>query len=485
MRPLALSASALAAALLCLSAPACAQDAHFTAQQARDDLDQLYHGLRSAAADLYSQTPETVFDARYQELRASYDAPVTPHALFTDFQRFAALARQSHNRLEGLSPGFPAFYSQGGPIFPLRFQVAHGEVIVSAAPQGSAIRPGDRLVALNGEPNPIWLQRLKQHVSADTPALAYSMISQGEFYYVWLEYGVRDSFTVAFERDGTTRSETLAAIPADAMWELEEIEPGFSLAGRDAQMLNETTAYLRPGAFFDVDAATPDEAYAPAAVQRFTGFIDAAFERFIEAGATDLVLDLRDNPGGDIVFSDPVIAWFADRPFRFASDFRVRVSEETAASMQARIDANPDGGQEISRELIDLFANSQPGDLISYDLPYAQPRQGQQFTGNVHVLVNRNSFSNAVTTAALIQDYGFGTVYGETTRDMATTFGAMEHFTLSNTGFRVGYAKALIIRPNGREDTHPVMPDITLPAPAVRGTDDVMLQALLARLAAN
>jgi len=483
MRLLAQPVCALAAALLTLSTQACAQEDHVTAQQAREDLDHLYHGLRASAADLYSETPESVFEARYQEMRAGYDAPITPHALYTDFQRFTALARQSHNRMDGLSPGWPAFFSRGGPIFPLRFQVAHGEVIVSAAPQGSAVQPGDRLLALNGEPNPIWLQRLTQHVSADTPALAYSILSQGEFYYVWLEYGVRDNFTVEIERDGSTQTLTLDAIPAESMWELEEIEPGFSLAGREAGMLNTTTAYLRPGPFFDVDAETPDQAYAPAAVQRFTGFIDAAFERFIETGATDLILDLRDNPGGDIAFSDPVVAWFADRPFRFASDFRVRVSAQTAASMQARIDANPDGEHDVSRDLIELFANTEPGDLVSYDLPYAQPRHGQQFTGNVHVLVNRNSFSNAVTTAALIQDYGFGTIYGETTRDMATTFGAMEHFTLPNSGFRVGYAKAHIIRPNGEQETHPATPDVSLPAPTVRGADDVMLDALLARLA--
>lgn len=482
MRLLAQPASALAAALLALSTPACAQDNQFTAQEAREDLDRLYHGLHSAAADLYAETPETVFEARYREMRARYDEPVTAHTLFSDFQRFAALARQSHNRLEGLSPAWPAFFSRGGPIFPLRFQVVHGEVIVSAAPPGSAVQPGDRLIALNGEPNPIWLQRLTQHVSADTPALAYSIISQGEFYYVWLEYGARDSFTVEIERDGAAQSVTLDAIPAEALWDLEEIETGFSLAGREAGMLSTTTAYLRPGPFFDVDAETPDQAYAPAAVQRFTDFIDAAFERYTDAGATDLVLDLRDNPGGDISFSDPVIAWFADQPFRFTSDFRVRVSDETAASMQARIDANPDGDHDVSRDLIDLFANSKPGDLVSYDLPYAQPRHGRQFTGNVHVLVNRNSFSNAVTTAALIQDYGFGTIYGEPTRDMATTFGAMEHFTLPNSGFRVGYAKAHIIRPNGEEATHPVTPDVILPAAAVRGAGDVMLDALLTRL---
>lgn len=84
-----------------------------------------------------------------------------------------------------------------------------------------------------------------------------------------------------------------------------------------------------------------------------------------------------------------------------------------------------------------------------------------------------------MTTAAIIQDYGFGTVYGEPTRDMATTYGAMEHFTLPHSGFLVGYPKAHIIRPNGNEDANPVVPDVSLPAPAIRGLQDLRLEALV------
>ena len=97
----------------------------------------------------------------------------------------------------------------------------------------------------------------------------------------------------------------------------------------------------------------------------------------------------------------------------------------------------------------------------------------------------RLSFSNAVSTAALIKDYGFGTIYGEPTRDMATTYGAMEHFTLPNSGFRVGYPKAHIIRPNGEERSHPVTPNVLLPVPATRGAEDTVLDALMARLSAD
>ncbi|MEL6693855.1 MAG: hypothetical protein AAFQ12_12610, partial [Pseudomonadota bacterium] len=68
---------------------------------------------------------------------------------------------------------------------------------------------------------------------------------------------------------------------------------------------------------------------------------------------------------------------------------------------------------------------------------------------------------------------------------MATTYGAMEHFFLPNSEFKVGYPKAHIIRPNGETKTHPVTPDVSIPVPAVRGEKDVMLGELIRLIQAN
>ena len=453
-----------------------------TAEEAIADLDRLYAGLRSAEADLFAATPEAVFEARHAELRAQFDGPVMPADLHADLQRFAALARHAHTRIDTPNPGWSDFVEAGGTVFPLSLRVEDGEVIVAGAPEGSGVAPGDRLVSLEGEPNPIWLARLTRNISAETPAFAYAQLANAEPYYVWLEYGPRSHFSAGIERSGTRETVLLDAIPLEALSDLVRLESGFSLPGREARMLSEDIAYLRPGGFFNLDATTSEDFFAPDALAAYRQFVDAAFEDFVAHGASDLVLDLRDNPGGDNSFSDPVIAWFADEPFRFASDFRIRVSPETTASNQARLDAMPEDTESISAQLAALYAGAEPGELVSFDLPYAPPRAGQRFTGKVHVLVNRYSYSTAVSAAALIQDYGFGTIYGEPTRDMATTYGAMEHFTLPHSGFSVGYPKAHIIRPNGEEASHPVTPDVPLPVPAVRGARDVMLDTLVARL---
>ena len=155
------------------------------------------------------------------------------------------------------------------------------------------------------------------------------------------------------------------------------------------------------------------------------------------------------------------------------------MSPQTTAANQARLDSHPDPANSVSLLYAEFFASAEDGQTVLFPIPEVEPRSAPRFDGEIYVLVNRYSFSNAVTTAALIQDYGFGVIMGEQTVDMATTYGAMERFTLPNTGIVVAYPKALVVRPNGNESAHPLSPDVPLPSPRIRGAADEMLEAAI------
>ena len=118
-------------------------------------------------------------------------------------------------------------------------------------------------------------------------------------------------------------------------------------------------------------------------------------------------------------------------------------------------------------------------------MAHAQPRAGRRFTGRVWLLIDRQSYSNTVSVAALVQDYGFGKVLGEPTSDMASTYGAMERFTLANTELSVGFPKARIVRPNGDRRSRGVTPDIPIRSPIVQTPADEMLASTIAAVKAR
>jgi C-terminal processing protease CtpA/Prc len=232
--------------------------------------------------------------------------------------------------------------------------------------------------------------------------------------------------------------------------------------------------YLRPGPFYN-NEPNATNIWDPAP---FRAFIDASFEALLKARARTLVIDLRDNPGGDNSFSDHMVAWYATKPFRFSRDFRVKVSAAAIASNAKRL--TPEDKDGISGKFAAAYAKHRPGDVFSFEIPTVAPRAGARFAGKVYLLVNRHSYSNTVQVAALSQDYGFATILGEETSDLATTLGAMEQFTLPRTGIEVGFPKAQIIRVNGDERPRGVVPDVAIETPLPEPKTDPVLQQALA-----
>lgn len=459
----------------CASAPA-APDA-IPAAALRQDFAALYEGLQRAHYDLYANTPRAEYDAAYRRMRAEIDAPMTRLAAQVLFQRFVAFSEVAHARIDFPGAEWEAFRAGGGRAFPLAVRIDDGRLFVTGNLSGvDAVAPGDEIMTLNGASAAAWIARVRQHVSADTDYLAYAQIDRLWPALLWLEGGAVESYALTLRGgDGVERS---VAVPARTRAEMQAaaatLAPSLSIdiTERVARVLPGGVAYLRPGIFLNYPGENMYDT-AP-----FHAFIDSAFADFISAGAHTLLIDLRDNPGGDNSFSDHMIAWFADEPFRFTSDFRIRVSPETTASNAARRTAGDEGS--ISAQFSALYDGARNGDVVSFEIPYAEPRAGRRFTGRVLVLINRRSFSNAVNVAAIIQDYGFGQILGEPTSDLATTYGAMEQFSLPNTALMVGYPKAFILRPNGDTAVAGVTPDIAIATPLIEPAQDPVLEQALA-----
>ena len=448
------------------------------ADRLQADFDHLYAQLREAHYDLYARSPKAEYDAVFASMRAGMAAPLPRPEAERRFRRFVAFGRVAHARIDLPFERWAAYREAGGKALPLFLRVDGDQVYVLHDLSGvDAISPGDRVLAVDGRPALDWLRQLGEQVSADTDYMLFAQMEGLVPLLGWLAGEVDGVELTLAGDDGTARDVWLPARTRVETAAVEAAEPsqGVDLQGREAKMLDGGIAYLRPGPFYDIRP----EATSPWDRSAFRAFLDGAFEAFRDAGATDLLIDLRDNPGGDNSFSDLLVAWFADEPFRFSPAFDIRVSDATVASNRARLDGQAADAGNASAELAALYEGKASGSRVSYPIPLVHPREGDRFDGRVHVLVNRHTYSNAVSVAAIVQDYGFGRVLGEETSDLATTLGAMEQFTLSGTGLVVGYPKARIVRPSGGIEARGVVPDVVLPRPVVEGAEDpVLLQAL-------
>lgn len=450
----------------------------------RTDFDALYAGLQAAHYDLYARRDKRDYDALFASMRAGIDQPLTPQQARVLFQRFVAYGNVAHARIEPPGEAWEAFRSAGGKAFPLTLRVDGNAVRVSGGAGGlDGIAVGDRVESIDDEPALQWLRRMRALVSADNDYMAWAQVETLLPLLAWLELGEVERYEVIVAKSDGRRTTVVVPALDRAGFETasKAAPPRFELDWntRQARMLDHGIAYLRPGPFYDnrPEATHP---WDPADFQRF---IDTAFRDFVDRRATRLLIDLRANPGGDNSFSDRMVAWFADRPFRFSSSFRIKVSDAAVAANRKRLDAQGGDRDTVSAQLAAAYAGQPPGSIVPYDVPEVSPRPAPRFEGVVYVLVDRHTYSNAVLVAAIVQDYGFGTVLGEETSDLASTYGAMETFTLPRTGIEVGFPKARILRPSGDPQPRGVVPDVAIDAPPPGSTRDLVLERAMTLIA--
>lgn len=443
---------------------ASAEKQTFSIKALQEDFSQLYRDLQLAHYNVHANLSKPNYDRAFEAYFQGIDKPMTAIQARVYFQQFVALGDIAHASIDLPIQDFIAYRSNGGKALPLYIKIDDNRVWVDEFyGEEQGIERFAAIHAINGKPISEWLEQLSRFISADNTRLTNTLIERLFPLLLWLEEAGRDNFQLTLGNKATPTVITVKTITSEEQSLAIEKQPSTDIINsdsREAKMLENNIAYLRPGPFYNNEPNT-DNIWDNTA---FTDFIDNAFDDFNQNGAKALIVDLRSNPGGTNSFSDHLIAWFATKPFKFASRFEVKVSPQAEKANAERLKLSVDD-TDVSHQLANFYHQSKSGEVFTFDLPLSQPHSDKQFKAPVYVLVNRYSYSNAVSVAAIVQDYGFGEIIGEKTADLATTFGAMEKFKLSNTAIEVGFPKALIIRPNGDEFPDGVIPDHVIPMP--------------------
>lgn len=204
----------------------------------------------------------------------------------------------------------------------------------------------------------------------------------------------------------------------------------------------------------------------------FLSFIDSVFTEIKARGSEKMILDLRGNPDGGSAFSNPLIAYLADQPFREASEMRFRTSRHTKAFWQ---DYDEPGAERLKNEIL----TREDGERWSEEGEFHPPRNDSlSFRGEVFAIIDRFSFSNAAAVASILQDIDIATLIGEETSFNPSNCGGVHTFRLPHTQMEVIYPKVCGIRPSGEISPNGVIPDFQVKENFFTQEDEVLMAAL-------
>lgn len=109
------------------------------------------------------------------------------------------------------------------------------------------------------------------------------------------------------------------------------------------------------------------------------------------------------------------------------------------------------------------YPSDRLGQVVTMDLSLFQMKPyetSNKFTGRFYCISDAGTFSTASSFCALVQDYGLGTIIGEPTGGMGTSFGNFMVVQLPQSGLRLGISTSKYFRSNGNTNFEPVQPNV-------------------------
>lgn len=325
-----------------------------------------------------------------------------------------------------------AHLAGGGALFPYEVQVdATGEIAIRAelGGAGSALA-GMRIERINGVPASSVAHELLALMAGDTPALRAHVLSRRMWFYYWKVFGAPRQFDLVVAKPGGPARLRVAASSEVPTSVLANGPSGFDRTFQ-FQLLPGKAALLTINQFQWRDK------------QAFYAFAKDAFTKIRDAKVTTLIIDVRENTGGDEdMWKTGLLAYLADKPYRNASSYVKKVI------------AGRQGGTEKVGDVVHGFGDT----WIEPDLT-----NPLHFSGKTYVLVGRLTYSAAVLFSNVVQDFGFGQLAGAGGYARTRQTGGVQNIVLPNTRLEITIPRFVVDRPSGEREPALVHPDIVLP----------------------
>lgn len=456
--------------LLAIAAEASAQQPDsLTPAQVREDLDFIARTIES----MHPNPWHNLSRARFYRLKDSLAASVRHNVGSEDEYPLAAQLCAALN--EGHTHAWPDPLVQkivAGkiPVFPVLLRDASeaGFPVLADLSADSLLHPGDRIVAINGQPTAALVQRFLRFYGG-LPTWRRSRM-QNDLTVLLYASGLRPPYQVRYRRNGHEGSVTLAGMPyADFKPRRDRFRKSAPAAPTSAPWSFERLAGGEGLLQFNTMEGDADA---------FLRFLDSTFAAIGQEPVKGLVIDLRRNGGGNSLLGWYLLQFITDKPFRMSGDVYWKMSPEVRHWYAGLNPAQRSGRDSLKWAVYLAHAD---GDTIVLRGGEAErpDTNAHRYTGPVAVLIGPRTFSSANMTAATIADYHLATLVGEATGEPANDYGEVLYFTTPNAGVSFGSCTKLFSRPNGnRADNRPVLPNI--PVNTVPGSaKDAALEAAL------
>jgi len=320
-----------------------------------------------------------------------------------------------HSSISLSQPSLARLHAEG-VFFPLPLYLVGRRAFITMQGFDAEISPGAEILSINGRSMATIIEELFDSMCSDGTNETYKyMINRADGFMYWYRYLLDDDtvYEIAY-RNGDGGEVSTTRLSAATMAEINHKNP--EPRGRDqppcSTAFTETYALIRFAAFY------PQGVYT---IAKYKQFIDDFFRKVMDSGIPTVILDVRDNFGGDPNVTSHLFSYLA------------RTSQP-------------------------YFSHDSPSYYPGLKNPV--PLAANRFRGRLITLMNGLSFSSTGHLLALLKYQDIGTFVGEESGGSFACTDSSQDFYLPNTRLRFRSSTQIwLVATEGLTPGRGIMPD--------------------------
>ncbi|WP_316825106.1 S41 family peptidase [Pedobacter miscanthi] len=409
----------------------------------RKDIDQLYADLKKHHLKLYQYLKKGDLDFKIDSLKSAINQPLTSAALYQQLLPVLSQIGDGHLKIDFFEPAkvtesdylkYGKRYSS--PFEQLGLKFINGKIfVIENKSEDQNLKPGSEILSINQVLAADVTKKALQNSFSDgyNTTFKYFFLNYGNLDNVWRIFKNKDSLKLVFQNGNKTDSAYLIGKPYNveaallAGKQISNVENQFL----DYRKIDTNTAYLKVNTF-EAKMAQND-------VNLFNNELSKT---------KNLILDLRNNTGGNIFLMCHFLKFFLDRPMH-PIEFP---QEQIKGMLLPTLDSN----RKKQINYVKEFNQNGYANLVPFNNAYKN---------KLYILINGGTFSAASIFANTLALSQRGILIGEETGGGRNNTNAGTYFNtkLKNTGivYRIGLVPFNLPQPS---DTigRGVMPNVKI-----------------------
>lgn len=395
-------------------------------------------------------------------------------ATVTDTLQFEARLRAFTHDLHDGHTRVSSFSNQGSPIYPIGLWWHESGWYVEMISTEFKDLIGSKVISING-------------IDAETFMTKLMQLTTGENVY-WLRdqvsFFLRNSanlralnldrpdgvLQLIIKQNGTFSEVNLYEVERPSLWGNQKT--GITALHDDnywGQALPEDNVY-----YIQFNAMSDPVGTSDTPFSGWISFLKESFALIDSLGIDNLVIDLRNNSGGNSTMGDILLSFCSlpDSIYYFGG--KMKISDLVLNHYQMNLTSM---NKALSSDLgYEVLETELPFTVIFYDgkSPFLRPRtlseivpnvmsndSIKKYNGKLILLTGSQTYSSAVMFATLCQDNGLAIVYGSPTGGKPSSYGEGLNFRLPNTGIMCSVSVKYFQRPDtSRDPSDSLYPDV-------------------------